>query len=137
MNLTLDAQDLADRYATVWNEPDAHARREAIAALWAPDGEHFVGAREVCGYAALEERITGSHHKNVRDAGHRFRAVKDAQRLRDVVSFHWEMVRPASGEVLATGLEFLQLDAHGRIRADYQFIVSADERRTSAKLRSH
>lgn len=121
--MTFDAQDLADRYAAAWNEPDAHARREAIAALWAPDGEHYVGTREVRGHAALEERVTGSYLKNVRDAGHRFRAVQDAQRLRDVVTFHWEMVRPASGEVLATGLEFLQLDAQGRIRVDHQFIV--------------
>ncbi|MBX3622628.1 MAG: hypothetical protein KF891_21890 [Rhizobacter sp.] len=118
-----DAQALADRYAAVWNEPDAEQRRREVHALFASDGEHYVGEREVRGHAALEVRVQGAYDKNVRDAGHRFRAVRDAQRLREVVCFHWEMVRPASGEVLATGLEFLQLDADGRIRVDHQFIV--------------
>ncbi|HEV2677645.1 MAG TPA: nuclear transport factor 2 family protein [Aliidongia sp.] len=117
------AQQLADRYVAVWNETDADARRTAIAALWAPEGEHYVGAREVRGYEALEQRIIGSHEKNVRDNGHRFRAVQDARTLRDVVTFHWEML-PADGEtVQATGLEVLIVDPQGRIRIDYQFIV--------------
>lgn len=100
-----DAQALADRYAAVWNEPDAQRRRDAIAALWAPGGEHHVNAREVRGHVQLEERVADAYVKNVRDAGHRFRAVQDARALRDIVTFHWEMVAPASGQVLATGLE--------------------------------
>ena len=122
--MTSTAQQLADRYAAVWNEPDPVARRDAIEQLWVPDGLHGVSTRQARGYAALEERITGAHNTNVRDAGHRFRAVANAQGLRDVVTFNWEMVRPATGEVLAVGLEFLQVDAEGRIVTDYQFIVS-------------
>lgn len=121
--MTLDVQDLADRYAAVWNEPDAQRRREQIAALWAPDGVHFVRTLEARGLAQLEQRVSGAYEKNVRDRGHRFRAVADAQRLRDVVSFHWQMTPAGSDEVLATGLEFLQLDDAGRIVADHQFIV--------------
>lgn len=119
----LDAQTLADRYAAVWNEADAQTRRRAIQALFAANGEHYVGERAVQGHAALEERVRGAYEKNVRDNGHRFRAAHDARRQRDVVCFHWEMVDPASGKVLATGLEFLQLDDEGRIRVDHQFIV--------------
>ncbi|KQW00798.1 hypothetical protein [Rhizobacter sp. Root1221] len=122
--MTSTAQQLADRYAAVWNEPDPVARRDAIEQLWVPDGLHGVSTRQARGYAALEERITGAYNTNVRDAGHRFRAVANAQGLRDVVTFNWEMVRPATGEVLAVGLEFLQVDAEGRIVTDYQFIVS-------------
>jgi hypothetical protein len=44
-----DAQQLADRYVTVWNETDAEARRQAIAALWPPDGVHHVRDREAGG----------------------------------------------------------------------------------------
>ena len=121
--MTIDAQQLADRYTAVWNEPDPAARREAIARLWRPDGVHHVGTRMAQGYAALEERIAGSHHKNVRDAGHVFRAKQNAQALLSVVTFNWEMVRPSTGEVLAVGLEFLQVDADGRIESDFQFIV--------------
>ncbi|HET7791746.1 MAG TPA: hypothetical protein VFL64_00055 [Rhizobacter sp.] len=119
----LDPQALADRYAAAWNEPELAARRDAVTRLWSADGEHLVGSREWKGHAALLERVTGAYEKNVRDTGHRFRAVRDAQRLREVLCFHWEMVHGASGEVLATGLEFLQLDVDGRIRVDHQFIV--------------
>ena len=115
------AQQLADRYVAVWNVTGAERRRQSIADLWTPEGEHYAGAREVRGYAGLEERIRGSHEKNVRDGGYRFRAVKDAQALRDVVAFHWEMM-PARGEkVAASGFIFLLVDGRGRIRVDYQF----------------
>jgi hypothetical protein len=114
-------QQLADRYVAVWSETDPERRRRAIAELWTPDGEHYVGAREVRGYAELEQRVTGSHEKNVRDNGNRFRAVKDARALRDVVTFHWEMLPAESEQVVATGLEILLIDATGRILVDYQF----------------
>jgi SnoaL-like domain len=116
-----NAQQLADRYVAVWHETDPERRRRAIADLWTPDGEHYVGAREVRGYDELEQRIKGSHEKNIRDNGHRFRAVKGARALRDVVTFHWEMLPATSEQVVATGLEILLIDAQGRILVDYQF----------------
>jgi hypothetical protein len=119
----LDPQDLADRYAAVWNEADPAARRKGIAALWPADGEHYVRMLEARGYEALEKRVTGAYEKWVRDLGHRFRAVQNAQALRNVVTFNWEMVA-ADGKVLAAGLEFLVLDEQGRIVVDYQFIVA-------------
>jgi hypothetical protein len=119
----MDAQEIADRYAAVWNEKDDAARRRVIAQLWVPDGRHFVGTRQATGYDDLEKRIIGSHEKNVRDGGNRFRAVSDARQLRDAVCFHWEMLRGTSDEVAAVGLEFLLVDEAGRILVDYQFIV--------------
>ena len=50
-------QQLADRYAAVWNEADAERRRHAIAELWSPSGAHFVKTREVRGLEALQERV--------------------------------------------------------------------------------
>jgi hypothetical protein len=120
----MNAQQLADRYVAVWNEKDGQSRRRMVEQLWIPDGEHFVGVREARGYDELEKRIVGSHEKNVRDGGNRFRAVPDARQLRDVVSFHWEMLRGEGDEVAAVGLEFLIVDEQGRIRTDYQFIVN-------------
>jgi len=116
------AQELADRYAAVWNETDAGVRRQAIAKLWVPEGRHFVGIREVQGYEELEKRIVGSHEKNVQTGKNRFRAVQNAQALRDVVTFNWEMIS-AAGEVAAAGFEFLIVDDEQRIVTDYQFIV--------------
>jgi hypothetical protein len=122
--MTIPAQQLADRYAAVWNEPDATARRAEIAVLFTPDGVHYVGTREARGHAALEERVIGAYEKNVRDGGHLFRAQSNAQSLRGVVTFNWEMIEPANGKVLAVGLEFLQVADDGRIACDHQFIVS-------------
>ena len=119
----IDAQALADRYAAVWNDGDPKARRAAIETLWSPDGEHYVGVREFRGYHQLHQRVTEAYEKNVRDGKHLFRAVKNAQQVHGVVTFNWEMIDPSNGEVLATGLEFLELDAQGRIRVDRQFIV--------------
>jgi hypothetical protein len=118
-----DAQELADRYVAVWNEPDAQARRRAIAALWVPDGAHYTGTREAHGYAALEQRIAGSYQKNVRDGGHRFRAVDGAQTLRNVATFFWEMLPTGSETVVANGLGFLIVDEQGRITTDYLFVL--------------
>jgi hypothetical protein len=117
----LDPQALADRYVAVWNERDEARRRDAIAGLWVPDGQHYVGEREARGHEALEKRIRGSHEKNVRDDGNRFRAMPGARRLRNVVTFYWEMLPANADNVLVRGLQFLILDEEGRILIDYQF----------------
>lgn len=117
----LDPQQLADRYVAAWNEKDGQRRRDAIAALWAPGGQHFVEGREARGYEALEKRIRGSHERNVRDNGNRFRVAPGARRLRDVVTFYWEMLPANADTVLVRGLEFLIIDNEGRILVDYQF----------------
>lgn len=117
------AEELAERYVAAWNEPDPTARRTAIAGLWVPEGEHYVRTLQAKGYEALHQRVTGSHEKNVRDAGFRFVRAGDVQFLRDAVMFHWHMVPAAGGPVAALGLEFLVLAGDGRIAVDYQFIL--------------
>ena len=117
-------QDLVARYVALWNEADAQARRSAIAALWREDGAHFVKEREARGHAGLEQRVIGSYEKNVGGKNYRFRSRNDAQRLRDVVTFTWEMVPAGAATVLAVGQEFLVLDGQDRIITDYQFILS-------------
>ncbi|RQO46231.1 hypothetical protein DBV14_22380 [Variovorax sp. KBW07] len=123
MNANTAFAELADRYVAVWNETDAGARRDAIASLWTPEGEHFVRTLQAKGYEALEQRVTSSHEKNVRDGGFRFIATGDAQLLRNTLMFHWQMVPTGGGPVAALGLEFLQLAEDGRIDKDYQFIL--------------
>jgi hypothetical protein len=39
-----------------------------------------------------------------------------------VVKFRWEMVPVGGGEPAGVGLEFVIVDADGRVRTDYQFI---------------
>ena len=116
------AQELAERYVAVWNETDAAVRRKSIADLWTREGQHYARTLEARGYDELEKRITGSHEKNVLSGGYRFHANRDAQALRDVVTFGWEMLPAAGGDVAASGSIVLVLDDQGRILSDYQFI---------------
>ncbi|MER7583631.1 hypothetical protein [Kitasatospora sp. NPDC097691] len=135
---TTSAQRLADRYAALWTESDAVARRGAIERLWAEDGVHLlhppVEAREAAarvgfaepvlearGYEELEFRVARAHEEFVAPGEFTFRARPDAVRLRDVVRFSWEMVPVGGGEPVGGGTEFVVLDADGRITADYQF----------------
>jgi hypothetical protein len=116
------AQELADRYVAVWNETDAAVRRKSIAELWTPKGQHYARTLEAQGYDELEKRVAGSHEKNVQAGGYRFRAKRNAQALRDVVTFGWEMLPASGGDVAASGSIVLVLDDQGRISTDYQFI---------------
>lgn len=52
-----------------------------------------------------------------------FRGRGDAERLGDVVKFHWDAVA-ADGETFAVGLMFLLLVGDGRIRRDHTFVVA-------------
>jgi hypothetical protein len=135
MSLT---NELGDRYVAVWNEPDPDRRRALVADLWAPDGEHVLvppqevretaaGMKmsslfEVRGHRELADRVTDAYERFIASGQYAFRRRDDAERLRDVVKFRWEMVSTEDGSVAGVGLEFLVIDAKGRIRSDYQFI---------------
>ena len=133
------AAELAEKYLALWNEPDADRRRRMIAELWTVDGRHIlqppedirgIAARpglaltailEARGYEEIEARAASAYEHWVGSEGLSFRGRDDAERLGDVVKFHWEAVSPA-GEVIAVGLVFLVLGADDRIRRDYVFI---------------
>jgi hypothetical protein len=72
-------QEIAERYAALWNEPDPSRRRESVRALWTPNGAQVLvdpprEARaaadqlrfrkpsfEVHGYEALQARVTSAY----------------------------------------------------------------------------
>jgi hypothetical protein len=132
--------EIADRYVAMWNEPDPDRRRAAIAELWTEDAAHLLqpphemreaaaapgigltATLEARGHAALERRATSAYDQFIAPGEYTFRRRDDADRIADVVKFHWEMVAAESGDVAAVGLEFLVLAHDGRIRLDYQFI---------------
>ena len=136
-----DTIELADRYVSLWNEPDPERRRQLVAELWTEDGAQIlqppqemreIAARpgigmsatlEARGRAELEARTTSAYDGWVAGEGFHFRRRDNVDRIADVVKFNWEMVTP-EGDVAAVGLTFLVLEPDGRIRLDYQFIES-------------
>ena len=138
---TKAAEELADRYLALWNEPDADRRRRTIAELWTQDARHFVqppqeiraiaaqpgigltAILEARGHEEIEARVASAYEHWVRSEGLSFRGRDDADRLGDVVKFHWEAVEK-DGELFGVGLNFLVLAADGRIKRDYVFVVA-------------
>ena len=135
------AAALAEKYLALWNEPDADRRRRMIAELWTEEGRHLLqppqeirgiaaqpgigltAILEARGYEEIEARVASAYEHWVGSEGLSFRGRDDADRLGDVVKFHWEAVAK-DGEVVAVGLDFLVLAADGRIKRDYTFVVA-------------
>jgi hypothetical protein len=134
------ANELGDRYVAVWNEGDPERRLAMVVELWAPEGEHVLmppqevrqaaaemkmnSMFEVRGHREIDVRVSDAYERFIARGEYAFRRRDDAERLRDVVKFRWEMVSTEDGSVAGVGLEFLVIDAEGRIRSDYQFIES-------------
>ena len=135
------AAELAEKYVALWNEPDDERRGRMIAELWTEDGRHIlqppeeirgIAARpgiamtailEARGYEEIGARAASAYEHWVRSEGLSFRGRDDAERLGDVVKFHWE-ASTKDGEAFAVGLNFLVLAADGRIERDYTFVVA-------------
>jgi hypothetical protein len=133
--------DTQQTYLALWNEPDADRRRRMIAELWTEDGRHILqppqdiresaaqpgvamaAILEARGYEQIEARATSVYEHWVGSEGLSFRGRDDADRLGDVVKFHWEAVAK-DGELFAVGLSFLVLAGDGRIERDYTFVVA-------------
>jgi hypothetical protein len=133
------AAELAEQYLALWNEPEADRRRRIIAELWTQDGRHILQPpqeiREIAaqpgigltailearGYEQIEARVASAYEHWVASEGLSFRGRDDAERLGDVVKFHWEAVAK-DGEVFAGGLDVVVLAADGRIERDYTFV---------------
>jgi hypothetical protein len=138
---SLRAAKLAENYLALWNQPDADRRRRMIAELWTEDGRHVLqppqeiraiaaqagigltAILEARGYEEIEARVASAYEHWVGSEGLSFRGRDDAERLGDVVKFHWEAVAN-DGELFAVGLDFLVLAADGRIERDYTFVVT-------------
>ena len=133
-------KDLIDRYVSIWNEPDPDRRRVLIREVFAEDGVHVLqppqesrdqaealamtAVFESRGHAELEDRARTAYEQFIAAGEYSFRSRANAVRLRDVLTFNWEMVVTGTEEVAAVGREFVVLAGDGRIRLDYQFIDS-------------
>jgi hypothetical protein len=119
--MKFNLEDIAERYATVWNEQDAAKRRNQIAALWETDAVHYVQQREVRGFAALEARVIEAHEKWVMQADYLFKHVGTVASLHNSVKFNWVMLKRTGGDVISAGLNVLLLNESGLISVDYMY----------------
>ncbi len=135
------AAELAEKYVALWNEADVDRRMRMIPKLWAEDGRHILQPPQEIraiaaqpgiamtailaarGYQEIEARAASAYEHWVGSEGLSFRGRDDAERLGDVVKFHWE-ASTREGEAFAVGLNFLVLAADGRVERDYTFIVA-------------
>jgi hypothetical protein len=116
-----DAEDLVQRFVSVWNERDPERRRQSVRNLWVPEGRHLMGGQDVRGYEGLEQRVAASNERNVAEKGYVFRPATGIQALPGVVKFRWDMVRAGSDEVISAGVGFLVVNEERRIVCDYLF----------------
>jgi hypothetical protein len=95
-----------------------------------PQGTREIAARpgiglaatlEAPGHGELQARATTSYEHSIGSEGLSFRARDDAQRLGDVVNFHWEAVAE-DGSTAAAGLNVLVLAADGGVQRNYTFL---------------
>jgi hypothetical protein len=137
-----DLHNLADRYLSLWNEPDPARRRECIAELWAPGGGQVladppqevraaadyhqfpVPPMAVHGHDALDARVTRAYELFVAPGEYRFAAAAEPVRLLDhVIGLPWTMVSTADGSTAGGGVNVLHLAEDGRIATDYLFVA--------------
>ncbi len=109
-----------ERYVAILNEPDARARRDGIAELWAPDAEFISETSVKKGHSAIEAEALHAHQAYVAK-GFLFSSGNLSQRHHHLARLKWHLQAKQTGELRAAGSDLLILDEAGRIRFDYQF----------------
>jgi hypothetical protein len=109
----------------LWTEDGRHILQppEAMREIAAQPGIGLTAILEARGYEEIAARATSAYEHWVGSEGLSFRGRDDADRVGDVVKFHWEALAK-DGTVFAVGLSFVVLAAEGRIERDYTFVVA-------------
>jgi hypothetical protein len=112
--------------AELWTEDGSQILQppQEMREIAASPGIGLAATLEARGHSELQARATTSYEHWVGSQGLRFRTRDDAQRLGDVVKFHWEAVAE-DGSTAAVGLNVLVLVADGRIQRNYTFVDGA------------
>lgn len=126
VDVDVDVDRIVERYLAVWSEPDAAARRRAVADLWAPDGVEFVEGVQFRGHDTLVDRVTEAYELFVGSGEYRIASEDHVTVHDDVVVLTIQLAHakgPQAGEVAWAARVFLMLDQDGRIRQDYHLTV--------------
>jgi hypothetical protein len=112
-------RDVVDRYIAVWNEPDADARRRAVAELWTEDGTYTDPLAAAEGHEAIEAVIAGTREQF---PGHVFKLFGDIDAHHGVVRFGWELVPEGGDESVVVGFDVAVATSNGSLRNVYGFL---------------
>ena len=105
-------RDAVAAYASVWAEPDQARRLAMLEACWASDGVYLDPSSRADGREALCEHIAGFQQ---RLAGHRIELASGIDEHDGYVRFAWTM-SGSDGTQVMEGVDFGQLDGHGRLK---------------------
>jgi hypothetical protein len=114
--------DLVGRYLAAWNEPDAAARRRAVAELWTEDGGYVDPLAAVTGHQAILAVITAAREMF---PGHVFQQVDGVDGHHDIARFRWQLVPAEGGEPVAIGFDVAVIAEDGRLQRVYGFLDKA------------
>jgi hypothetical protein len=113
-----DITQLVDDYIAAWNEADAGPRRELVARVFTDDATYVDPLMEGSGTDGIDAMIGGAQGQF---PGARFELAGAPDAHHDVVRFTWHLKGPG-GEKIATGHDYGQVAADGRLRAVTGFL---------------
>ena len=108
-------------YFALWNETDAAARRDALAATWAAEASYRDPLLAAEGYDALDAMIAAIHAQY---PGQRFHLVGAIDAYPGRARWGWALVGP-DGTPIVAGLDVAVLAEDGRLRAVTGFFEAA------------
>ena len=111
-------QEIIERYLEAWNETDASARRELVAALWAADGSYTDPLADVHGPDAIASLMGAAQQQF---AGLVFTLGGPVDANHNQARFTWHL-GPDGGEPVVIGFDVVVLDGDGRIASVHGFL---------------
>ena len=110
---------LVDRYLAAWNATDPAARREAVAAVFAPDARYVDPLADVSGHDGIDALIAGAQ---AQFAGLTFTPGEVFDAHHDVVRFTWHLGPDGTAEPAVIGFDVAEIADDGRLRRVHGFL---------------
>jgi SnoaL-like domain len=110
--------EIITRYLEAWNETDASARRELVAALWAADGSYTDPLADVRGPDAIASLMGAAQQQF---GGLAFTLGGPVDTNHNQARFTWHL-GPDGGEPVVIGFDVVVLDGDGRIASVHGFL---------------
>lgn len=115
-------QSIVDAYFAMWNETDAHRRREIIATAWTEDASYVDPLFTAAGHDGLDALAAGAQQQF---PGHRFRLTSAIDVHHDRARWGWDLVGPDGGDPVVVGVDYAVIAPDGRLREITGFFEQA------------